>query len=191
MISNKPTANCELRKSLLRQSSLKLITFYAYFCGMPPLHRLTKEQAMQKIKSYCAYQERCHKEVKDKLYSYGLFKSDVEFIISVLIEDNFLNEERFAIQFAGSKFRMKQWGKKKIQYELLQKHISTYLIKVSLKEIDEVQYLATLEKLATKKWVSLEEEHFMTRQAKTTSYLMQKGYETALISEMVNQLKKK
>ena len=80
-------------------------------------NRLTKEQGLEKIKPYCAYQERCHREVKEKLYSYGLRKAEVEEILSFLIEENYLNEERFAVQFAGGKFRIKQWGKKKIQYE--------------------------------------------------------------------------
>jgi regulatory protein len=76
-------------------------------------NRLTKDQALDKIKYYCSYQERCHSEVKDKLYSYGLRKKEAEEIIAEMIENNYLNEERFALQFAGGKFRMKQWGRKK------------------------------------------------------------------------------
>ena len=83
--------------------------------------QLTKEQAHQKAKHYCAYQERCHSEVKEKLYGFGLRKSDVEDLLSKLIEEDYLNEERFAIQFAGGRFRMKQWGRIKIKYELKQK----------------------------------------------------------------------
>ena len=152
-------------------------------------NRLTKEQGQQKIKQYCVYQERCHREVKEKLYGYGLYKKDVEEILSYLIEENYLNEERFAIQFGGGKFRMKQWGKKKIQYELQQKGISSYLIKLSLKEINEEAYLETLRKLAEKKWVSLKGEHYLTRQGKTYAYLLQKGFEPALISQAINQIK--
>jgi regulatory protein len=98
---------------------------------------LTKEKALQKARHYCAYQERCHSEVKNKLYAMGLRKADVESALSDLIEQNYLNEERFAIQFAGGKFRMKHWGKSKIQYELRQKQVSEYCIRKALNEIDE------------------------------------------------------
>jgi regulatory protein len=149
----------------------------------------TTEQALQKIKQYCTYQERCHKEVKEKLYSYGLHKSDTEKIVADLIENDFLNEERFAIQFAGGKFRMKQWGRKKIQYELQQKGVNTYSTKVALKELDQSDYSDTLHKLASVKWESLATEHPLTRQAKTQSYLMQKGFEPDLISKAIKELR--
>src|ERR1700709_658618 len=90
---------------------------------------LTREQALQKARHYCGYQERCHSEVKEKLYSLGLHKQQVEECLSQLIEENYLNEERFAQQFAGGKFRMKQWGRVKIKYELKQKQVSEYCIK--------------------------------------------------------------
>ena len=151
--------------------------------------RLTKEQASEKIKHYCSYQERCHKEVKEKLYSYGLWKNEVEEIIANLIEKNFLNEERFAIQFAGGKFRMKHWGQKKIQYELQQKGISTFLINIAIKQIDEEAYLKTLQKLAQTKWNLLKSENKFVRQSKTNSYLLQKGYEQKLISQTIGELK--
>src|SRR4030081_1027510 len=93
---------------------------------------LTKDQALQKARQYCAYQERCHKEVKDKLYGYGLHKKEVEESLSQLIEENYLNEERFAIQFAGGRFRMKQWGRVKIRYDLKQRQVSEYCIKKAL-----------------------------------------------------------
>jgi len=149
----------------------------------------TAEQALQKIKQYCTYQERCHKEVKEKLYSYGLHKSDTEKIVADLIENDFLNEERFAIQFAGGKFRMKQWGRKKIQYELQQKGVNTYSTKVALKELDQSDYSDTLHKLASVKWESLATEHHLTRQAKTQAYLMQKGFEPELISKAIKELR--
>jgi len=152
-------------------------------------NRLTKEQALEKIKHYCNYQERCHSEVKDKLYSYGLRKNEVDEIVSQLIESNFLNEERFAVQFAGGKFRMKQWGRKKIQYELQQKNINSFIIKIALKEIDEEKYLETLLKLAQTKWKALKVENTLVRQSKTNAYLLQKGYEQRLITEVINEIK--
>src|ERR1700744_6284152 len=89
---------------------------------------LTKEQALQKAQHYCAYQERCHSEVKEKLYSIGLRKNDVEELMATLVEENYLNEERFAVQFAGGRFRIKHWGKVKIKFELKKKQVSDYCI---------------------------------------------------------------
>jgi regulatory protein len=155
---------------------------------MLPRTRLTKEQALEKIKYYCAYQERCHSEVKEKLYSYGLWKTEVEELISTLIENNYLNEERFAVQFAGGKFRIKQWGRKKIQHELQQKGVASYCIKLALKGIDDEDYMETLKKLATAKWKTLGGENKLARQSKTYNYLLQKGYESALINRVNTEL---
>ena len=150
----------------------------------------TPEQAFQKIKQFCAYQERSHREVTEKLYSFGLFKKEVEIQITQLIEENYLNEERFAIAFAGGKFRIKQWGRVKIKYELKQKGVSTFCISLALKEIEEDVYLETLKTLATKKWESLKGEQYLNRQAKTTSYLLQKGFENNLISTIINEIRR-
>lgn len=126
----------------------------------------------------------------EKLYSFGLYKKAVEIILSNLIEENFLNEERFAIAFAGGKFRMKQWGRVKIKYELKQKGVGSYCINLALKEIDEETYLTTLKTLATKKWESLKGEQYLNRQAKTTTYLLQKGFELHLISAVIDEIRK-
>jgi regulatory protein len=150
--------------------------------------QLTKEQAFQKAKHYCGYQERSHQEVKEKLYSFGLYKQQVEELLSQLIEENYLNEERYAIQFAGGKFRMKQWGRVKIKYELKQKRVSEYNIKKGIKEIDEADYINTLQKLTEKKWTSVKGEgvnHFV-KLSKTTDYLLQKGYEPELIKQAIS-----
>ncbi|HEX4956793.1 MAG TPA: regulatory protein RecX [Lacibacter sp.] len=148
--------------------------------------QLTKEQALQKAKHYCAYQERCHSEVKEKLYSFGLRKTEVEELLTQLIDENYLNEERFAVQFAGGKFRMKQWGRVKINYELKQKQVSAYCIKKALKAIDEEAYAETLTKLAQEKLKSLRSEtnHFIKKR-KLQDYLLQKGYEPALIQPLL------
>lgn len=151
--------------------------------------RLTKEQAWQKIKHYCAYQERSHYEIKQKLYGFGLYKSEVEELLTKAIEEDYLNEERFAEQFAGGKFRMKHWGKIKITYELKGKQVSTYNIRRALQGIKEADYLATLNKLADTKWQQLQGEQYIARQAKTTNYLLQKGYEMPLIQKAIQQLR--
>lgn len=153
--------------------------------------QLSKEQALQKARHYCGYQERSHTEVKEKLYSFGLRKTDVEELLSTLIEENYLNEERYATMFAGGKFRMKQWGRVKIRYELKQKHVSEYCIKKAMKEIDEDDYLKTLEKLASVKWNSVKGEgvnHFV-KMGKTTDYLIQKGFEMELVRAAVSRLR--
>jgi regulatory protein len=152
--------------------------------------RATKDEALKKIKSYCTYQERSHNEVKAKLYSYGLYKVQTEEILSALIEENHLNEERFAKQYAGGKFRMKEWGRRKIEYELQQKGVNKVNIKLGLKEIEEAQYLVVLQKLALKKWKELSGQQYLVRQAKTTAYLLQKGFEPALISNVINGILK-
>jgi regulatory protein len=158
---------------------------------MLPRKQLTSEQALQKLKHYCAYQERSHAEVREKLYSLGVWKKDHDTIIATLIEENYLNEERFAIAFAGGRFRMKQWGKVKIKYELKQKQVSDYSIKKALKQIDETDYQLTLKKLGEAKYASLKSEQYLVRKKKTMDYLLQKGYEPALISTVINQLTEK
>lgn len=150
--------------------------------------QLTKEQALQKLRHYCAYQERSHSEVRDKLYQLGVWKKDHDEIIASLIEDNYLNEERFAIAFAGGKFRMKHWGRVKIRYELKQKQVSEYSIKKAMKEIKEEDYLKLLEKLAGDKYASLKSEQYLVRKKKTQDYLMQRGFEPELITRTLNEL---
>jgi len=153
---------------------------------MIPRKSVSKEQALQKVRHYCGYQERCHAEVKEKLYSFGLYKQEVEEMLSTLIEENYLNEERFAQHFAGGKFRMKQWGRKRIEYELKQKQLSDYCIRKGLKEIDENDYRKTLGKLAEQKWDQLkEEDNIYNKRKKLSDYLVQKGYEYSYISEVV------
>jgi len=106
--------------------------------------QLSLEQALQKARHYCAYQERCHSEVKEKLYGFGLKRQEVEEALSRLIEESYLNEERFAIQFAGGRFRMKQWGRIRIRYELKQKQVGDYCIKKALAAIDQASEAADL-----------------------------------------------
>lgn len=153
--------------------------------------RIGKEQAIQRIRHYCAYQERAQQEVRDKLYELGMTMDEVEAIMSDLISENFLNEERFATQFAGGHFRIKGWGKVKIQQALQQKRVSTYNIKIGLKSIDEDAYLQTLQSLAVKKWNSLKGERGLSRMAKTQSFLHQRGFEPFLYQPIVQNLYKK
>jgi regulatory protein len=153
--------------------------------------RLTPDQAFQKLKHYCAYQERSHYEVKQKLYGFGLHRQEVDETISKLIEENYLNEERFAIAFAGGRFRTKHWGKVKIEYELKQKKVSHYCIKKALNAIDDDAYLKTLQQLARKKWNSLKAPGATdyVKSSKTTTWLLQRGFERQLIAQAITSLK--
>ncbi|MBN8836757.1 MAG: RecX family transcriptional regulator [Sphingobacteriia bacterium] len=151
--------------------------------------KLTPQQALQKLRHYCAYQERSHAEVTEKLYNFGLRKTDVAILLSQLIEDDYVNEERFATQFAGGKFRIKQWGKVKIEYELRQKKVSPRNIKKALASIDEEMYTKTLHELTIKKWRSLKNEQYLNRMAKTTNYMLQKGFERNEIITAINSLR--
>lgn len=147
---------------------------------------LTKEQAIQKLRHFCSYQERSHSEVVQKLWELGVRRSEHDEIIASLIEDDYLNEERFAKAFVGGKFRMKDWGRKKIYFGLKEKGISDYLVKQAMKEIDEETYRKTLHDLAWKKWDSLKGEQYLARKKKTMDYLLQKGYEPDLVTSVVN-----
>ncbi len=152
---------------------------------MIPAKKLSKEQALQKLRHFCAYQERCHRDVRDKLYQLGVWKKDHDEIIASLIEDDYLNEERFAIAYAGGKWRIKQWGRVKIKYELKQKQVSDYCIRKALKQIGEEEYLATLNELAAKKYAALKGEQWMVRKKKTLDFLISRGYEEELIRKIV------
>ncbi len=142
---------------------------------------LTKEQILQKLRHFCAYQERCHADAKEKLFSLGAWKKDHDEIISILIQENYLNEERFAIAFAGGKWRIKRWGRIKIKYELKQRGISEYCIKKSLREIDEEEYLEVLNKLASEKYESLKNAQWLVRKKRTIEFLVGRGFETDLV----------
>lgn len=147
---------------------------------------LSPEQALQKARHYCGYQERCHSEVQEKLYSFGLRKPQVEAALATLIEENYLNEERFAVEFAGGHFRLKQWGRIRIRYQLKQKQVSDYCIRKALAGIDEEDYERTLRRLAEQKWEKLAaEDHFLVRRRKLQEYLLHKGYEADRVTAVL------
>jgi regulatory protein len=145
---------------------------------------------ISKLQHYCAYQERCHSEVKYKCLELGLHGEEVDEAIAELVSENFLNEERFAKAFAGGKFRSKQWGRKKILAELKQRQVSAYCIKKGMEEIDADDYEQTLTILATRKYESLRGEEPFKRKYKTVQHLLQKGYEQDLAQPIVEQIAK-
>lgn len=149
----------------------------------------SKEEALEKAKQYCAYQERCHSEVKEKLYSLGMYKKEVDELLSELISENYLNEERFAILFAGGKFRIKQWGRIKIKYALKQKQVSEYCIKKALAAINDTDYRKTLQKLFDQKLKTLKEEkNVFIKKRKLQDHLIQKGFETDMIRKLMAEM---
>lgn len=146
---------------------------------------LTPEQAHVKIRHYCAFQERTHQEVKQKLAGYGLSWSVANELVSKLIEEGFLNEERFARAFAGGRFRMKGWGRKKIMMELKRRGISEYSIKAALRdEIPPESYEQMVSKILHKKWSALKGpgNTEYVKQAKTRQYLISRGFENDIIN---------
>ncbi|MCC7524107.1 MAG: RecX family transcriptional regulator [Chitinophagaceae bacterium] len=152
-------------------------------------NRITGDQAILKIKHYCAYQERSHNDVMGRLYEWGLFKREVDEIVAHLIGEGYLNEERFAIQFAGGKFRIKQWGKKKIEQALKGKQVSSYCIKKALAQLDDEDYRKTLSRLSDAKWKQLKgEKNRLIKMKKLQDFLLQKGYEYELVKLEVTEV---
>ncbi|PQJ21557.1 regulatory protein RecX [Tenacibaculum sp. SG-28] len=147
----------------------------------------TVEEIKQKLERYCIYQDRCHKDVEQKMFAYGLIPEAREHILLHLLENNFLNEERFAKSFARGKFRIKKWGRERISRELKLRDISAYNLKIALKEIEEEEYLCTLQALYEKRNESLSEENEFKRNKKLFDYLKYRGYETNLIVAVINQ----
>ncbi len=142
---------------------------------------LTPQQAREKIEKYCAYQERAHSEVRNKLYTYGLYRSEVDEILSDLVTDGFLNEERFAKAFAGGKFRMKKWGRVRIVHALEGKGVSSNCIRIALKEIDDNDYIDTLRTLLREKQQAVAAENVFVLRDKLSKFAIQKGYEADIV----------
>lgn len=149
---------------------------------------LTPEQAKQKALRYCAYQERSHQEVKNKLYEFGLNSSDADELLTYLITEGFLNEERYAKLFAGGKFRIKHWGRIRIVHELESKGLSKKCIQLGLKEIDEDDYQATLEKLIREKISAAPAENSFIVRDKISKSIIQKGFEPELVWKALKTL---
>lgn len=136
---------------------------------------------------YCALQERSHVEVQDKLKSWGVLWEHRNDLISFLIENNFLNEERFARAYARGKFRIKNWGRKKIEKGLKAKGVFGYNLKAAFEEINAEDYAKTLSSLAEKKYKTLRTGSQFEKKIKLRAYLLGKGFEHNLVSEIIKQ----
>lgn len=147
----------------------------------------TPKEALSRIRQWCDRQERSQQEVRDKLYSWGLHHDDVEELIAELVIGNYLNEERFARAYVSGKFRIKRWGRRKILDGLRAKRISDYCVRKGMEEIDEEEYLQTLQHLTEKKAALIAPKSGAVLRAKLLSYLAQKGYEQQLVWEIVDK----
>ncbi len=140
------------------------------------------------MERYCAYQERCHKDVSEKLKGMRMIPQAIDQIMAHLIQENYLNEERFAKSFARGKFNIKKWGRNRIVNELKQRQISTFNIKSALKEINEEDYHNTLNELALKRLAQIHESNPQKRKKKLADYLLYRGWESNLVYEKLKEL---
>lgn len=141
---------------------------------------------IHKLEHYCVYQDRCHKEVIQKMYDLQVPHDQRDEIIVRLINDNFLNEERFARSFARGKHAIKKWGRVRITNELKLREISAYLIKKALSEISEENYEQTFYDLASKQWEMSTETHLLKKKKKVSDFLFRKGYEKEKIYDFIS-----
>ncbi len=146
------------------------------------------KEAIHKIEHFCAYQERCHDEVMQKLRTMKMDSNEIDEILAHLIKENYLNESRFACSFARGKHRIKFWGKVRIVNELKFRNISTYNINLALKEITAEEYEANFNALAERNWNSIKESNTLKKRKKYCDFLLRKGYESNIVYEKVKEL---
>lgn len=148
----------------------------------------TVEEAKRKLEHYCAYQERCHQEVKQKLRDMNMIPEASDLIIVHLLEHNFLNEERFAKTYVSGKFNIKKWGRRRLTLELKRKNISKFSINAAIKEISDEDYLLAFNALAEKRVEAIRETNKLKKKKKLIDYLLYRGWESHLVYEKVNSL---
>ncbi len=152
----------------------------------PKKKSYSPELALIKARAYCVYQERSHQEVRNKLYEWGLWKDNVESAISQLITEGFINEERFAITYAGGKFRIKKWGRVKIKIALKEKRVSDYCIRKALSAIENSDYLDVLKSVLAAKSKTVKESNPRKKNYKVAQYAISRGFESELVWEVLN-----
>lgn len=148
----------------------------------------TLKEATKKLEGYCAYQERCHKEVTQKLRDMNMIPEAIDEVITHLIQENYLNEERFAQSYARGKFNIKKWGRNRIVNELKFRGISKYNIKTALKEIEDDAYYSTLDSLSLKRLEAITETNKQKRRKKLADYLLYRGWESHLVYGKIKEL---
>ncbi len=148
----------------------------------------SKTEALDKLRRYCAYQERCHREVRTKLLDLGLRGDDLETIIAALVEENFLNEERFARSFSRGKFHIKHWGRNRIRQELKMRDVPDYCIRKALEEIEETEYRATLEAILVKRAEKFTGLEAFALRHKLAQFAVQRGFEAELAWQVLDEM---
>lgn len=151
---------------------------------------MINKEVLLKLEHFCAYQERCHSEVVSKLYSLKMAPDEIDSIVVQLIENNFLNETRFACSYARGKHRIKHWGRIRITNELKMRQISTFNINLALKEITPEEYETTFDQLSEKCWNSISEKNTLKKRKKFCDYMLRRGYESFLVYDKVTFLEK-
>lgn len=149
---------------------------------------ISKEDALIKMQRYCAYQDRCHQEVRSKLLKLEIYGQDLEEIIVELITDDFLNEERYARSYVRGKFRIKHWGRNRLLQELKRRKVSEYCIRKAMEEIDEEEYMAVLSDTLLKKSKALKEKDPFKQKAKLARFAIGRGFEPNLVWEKIKSL---
>jgi regulatory protein len=144
---------------------------------------------LEKIRHYCGYQERCIRDVEEKLKDWAVQKKRIPVLINQLQKEGFLNEERFVKAFARGKFRLNKWGRQKIEFALKIKGIPDILIREGIESLDEKEYLNVLKELILRKQKELKPEKDLMVRDKIVNFALGKGYEMNLILDLIKKLK--
>ncbi|EAQ99772.1 regulatory protein RecX [Maribacter sp. HTCC2170] len=152
------------------------------------LSTYTLNEATKKLEHYCAYQDRCHKDVVTKLRGMRMIPEAIDHIVGHLIQENYLNEERFSKSFSRGKFKIKKWGRVRITNELKQRNITKYNIKIALKEIDDDLYIETFNQLAKKRLEAITETNIQKKKRKLADYLLYRGWESHMVYSKIQEL---
>lgn len=158
--------------------------------GQVPKKKISISKAKERIASYCAYQERCVLEVRNKLEEFGLDQSQIEPILETLKKEGFLNEERFVEAFVKGRFTLKKWGKIRIRQELKMRNIPDEVINKAIGQIDDEEYFIVLKHLAERKWKVTQESNQLKKKAKLQRFLVFRGFENDLIRDVIEELTK-
>ena len=158
------------------------------FCNMYHRKTYTIDEAQLNLQNYCAYQERCHQEVRQKIKEMRMIPNAIDIIIVHLLEHNLLNEERFAKTYVSGKFRIKKWGKYRLTFELKKKDISKHNINLAISQIPSNEYIEVFNVLAEKKANSIREKDTWKKKKKLVDYLLYRGWESHLVYDKVNEL---
>jgi len=158
------------------------------FEKMAKLSSNEERDILQRMMKFCAYQERSVVEVKEKLKKMDTTEAIQQKILAFLLEENFLKEERFVQAFTNGRFKSKKWGKLKIRNELKLRQVKDEQVDEALEQIDETEYLNTLQTLSIQKNKTVKADSVFERRNKIARYLCAKGYEPELVWDTLKEL---